>query len=508
MGTLRLFLVMGISALLLGLNGCEKNHVQQDELRVGVSQLPMSLDPRFATDAASHKIQALIYRGLIRLDEHFNAQGDIAQSWTHPDKLTWLFALKRDVYFQDGTPVTAQDVVATLKSVLNKTLASPLRAGFSSIADIKAMDLYHVRIVLNKPDSSLLTRLSLGIVPASMAAKPHQAHGMMGCGAFAVQSWQGNDLYLKRIKPSKASNVNILHFIRVKDAVTRSLKLVRGEIDFTQNDLPPDLLPYLKRQSNLTIQTRPSTTFAYIGLNMQDKILKDVRVRKALALALNRERLKKALFADLPTLAETVLTPTHWASAKLEREAFNPTLAEKLLDEAGFLRKEDGVRFTLNYRTSTDPARLRLTTAIADMWQKIGIHVSIESLEWGGFYARIKRGDFQVFSLSWVGIVDPDIYRWILHSKMWPPKGANRGRYSDADMDIWLEQAAELESMDMRKALYAKVQKKMQKDDVYIPLWYEPVIAVASKRVQGFKASPDGGFLGLLSVNILPDGGN
>ena len=129
-------------------------------------------------------------------------------------------------------------------------------------------------------------------------------------------------------------------------------------------------------------------------------------------------------------------------------------------------------------------------------------------MEWGGFYARIKRGDFQVFSLSWVGIVDPDIYRWILHSKMWPPKGANRGRYSDADMDMWLEQAAESESMDMRRALYAKVQKKMQKDDVYIPLWYEPVIAVASKRVQGFKASPDGGFLGLLSVNILPDGGN
>jgi len=485
---------------------CQQQAVEPGVLRVGLAQLPMSLDPRFATDAASHKIQALVHRGLVRLDDGFRPQPDVAKSWEHPDALTWLFYLQSDVYFYDGASVTAADVKATLQGVLDSNLASPLRAGFSSIDSIEVVELHTLRITLNKPDSSILTRLSLGIVPERLANQPHQARDMMGCGYFQVQSWQGNDLRLQRIQTdaqdNSESNIHSIVFTRVKDAVTRSLKLVRGEIDFAQNDLPADLLPYLEKQPNLQIQTRPSTTFSYIGLNMQDKMLKDVRVRRALALAVDRKRLKKALFSNLPELAETVLAPSHWATTSLALTAFDAIQAELLLDEAGFKRGANGIRFELNYRTSTDPARLRLATAIADMWQQIGVHVTIESLEWGGFYARIKRGDFQVFSLSWVGIVDPDIYRWILHTQMWPPKGANRGRYSNAKVDDWLEAAAQSENMQQRQQLYAQIQHQMQDDQVYIPLWYEPVIAVSSKRVKGFKPAADGGFLGLLKTNI------
>lgn len=156
----------------------------------------------------------------------------------------------------------------------------------------------------------------------------------------------------------------------------------------------------------------------------------------------------------------------------------------------------------LNYRTSTDPVRLRLATAIAAMWERIGVRVQVESLEWGGFYARIKGGDFQLYSLAWVGITDPDIYRWILHSSMWPPKGANRGRYADAEMDKWLDEAAAAKKQDERQAIYARVQQKMQRDMVYIPLWYDPVIAVSGPRLSGFVPRADGSLLGLLDVRL------
>jgi peptide/nickel transport system substrate-binding protein len=307
------------------------------------------------------------------------------------------------------------------------------------------------------------------------------------------------------VQPSSISNIEVLHFIRVKDAVTRCLKLVRGEIDFTQNDLPPHLLPWLKKQKNITMTSQPSTTFSYLGLNMQDDILKHVKVRQALALALDRNLLKQALFGDLPTLGETILTPNHWAAATIPITSFDPIQAEKLLDEAGFRRNSEGIRFHINYRTSTNPTRLRLVTAIADAWQKVGVDVSIESLEWGGFYARIKRGDFQVFSLSWVGITDPDIYRWILHTDMQPPKGANRGRYSNAQVDAWLDQAASSQDLNQRKILYAKVQQRMTKDQVYIPLWYDAVVAVSNKRLQGFTPRNDGSLLPLLHTTLLPN---
>jgi len=493
-----------VLVLLTLLFGCQAKQQEAGLLRVGVAQMPITLDPRFATDAASVRVQEFIHRGLIRLDEHFNVQGDVAERWEQSERLVWRFYLKSGIHFSDGSVLVAGDVVATLNAVLDAKLISPLKASFAAIASVQAEGDLVVIIHLKKPDASLLTRLNLGILPASLAYASHQARHTIGCGPFKLRSWAEGALTIERVTPS-VTGVNAIRFSSVKDPVTRILKLTRGELDFVQNDLPPHLLSYIKAQPQLTMQTRPSTTFAYIGLNMQDKILKDVRVRRALALALDRKKLKKALFADLPQLAETVLTPDHWAASSLPETPFDAPRAEALLDEAGFPRGKDGVRFSINYRTSTDPTRLRLTTAIAAMWQAVGVNVSIESLEWGGFYARIKRGDFQVFSLAWVGIADPDIYRWILHASMWPPKGANRGRYSNRQVDLWLDVAASENSQTERKRWYAKVQRQMHNDMVYIPLWYDPVIAVSGSRLSGFKPKPDGSLLGLMTVTLTGD---
>jgi len=473
-------------------------------LRVGLAQMPVSLDPRYATDASSMRVQQFLHRGLVRLDEHFEIQPDLALRWEHPSPLIWHFWLQPGVKFHDGANLTSADVVATLGAILDATLASPLKGGLEAVARIEALGADQVIVVLNKPDASLLTRLNVGILPKSLAGTSQQARTTIGCGPFRLLGWQSNQLDVERVQSDAARHmVNRIRFIEVKDPVTRMLKIARGELDFTQNDLPPYLLPYLKRQSKVTIQTRPSTTFSYIGLNLQDPFLQDVRVRRALALALDRKLLKRALFADLPDLAETVLTTDHWAAAKdLPAGMFDPEQAKALLDAAGFPASAEGVRFSMIYRTSTDPTRIRLATAIAAMWEKVGVKVSIESLEWGGFYARIKGGDFQVFSLSWVGINDPDIYRWILHSSMWPPAGANRGRYANKQVDDWLDQASASQDQQGRQRLYGLVQHQMQQDMAYIPLWYEPVIAVSGPGIRGFEPQPDGSLLGLSLVQF------
>ncbi|MDQ7005546.1 MAG: ABC transporter substrate-binding protein [Ghiorsea sp.] len=499
MGIIRTCLIIA----LLMLAACTQDKPERNTLRIGLASAPISLDPRFATDAASHRIQDLVHCSLVQLGEDFLPQPSLAISWLHPDPYTWAFELNHDFTFHNGEAVTAKDVAATINGVLNKTLNSPLQAGFSAIENISVDNDYHLTLTLNKPDASLLTRLNLGILPASEASKPHQAQQNMGCGIFKLDSW-GNTLKLSRSTPDRTSIQTII-IMPIKDPVTRVLKLVRNEIDFTQNDLPPHLLPWLQQQPNIHITTQPSTTFSYLGLNMHDPILKHVKVRQALALALDRNLLKQALFADLPTLGETILTPNHWAAATIPLTPFNTNQAEILLDQAGFPRHQNGIRFTLNYRTSTNPTRLRLVTAIAAAWQKVGINVSIESLEWGGFYARIKRGDFQVFSLSWVGITDPDIYRWVLHTDMQPPKGANRGKYSNPQVDTWLDAASISESISQRKVLYAKVQQQMAKDQVYIPLWYDAVVAVSGERLQGFQPRNDGSLLPLLHATLLPN---
>ncbi len=501
-GYLRALPVLILSIGLLAV-GCSQQQPEPGELRIALAQSVMSLDPRFSTDAASHRVQQLVHRGLVRLDEHFESVPDAAEAWTHPDALSWHFHLRAGLKFHDGRTVTAADVAATLNSILNPATASPLRAGFSAIERVEATGKRDVIIHLSRPDASLLTRLSIGILPADVAGKGNQVRAIIGCGACRVVSDNGRDLVLERVGKTSPGFVRSFHFITVKDPVTRCLKLARGEVDFTENDLPPHLLAYLQKQPQLHIATRPSTTFSYIGLNLHDKVLKDVRVRRALALALDRSKLKKALNASLPQLGETVLTPSHWAAKQLPATPFDVRKANALLDAAGLKRGKDGIRFQLNYRTSTDPARLRMASAIAAMWQKIGVDTHVESLEWGGFYARIKRGDFQVFSLAWVGVVDPDIYRWILYSQMWPPKGANRGRYANSEVDQWLDAASESSSREEQKRLYGLIQQRMAKDQVYIPLWYEPVIAVSGPRLTGFNPAPDGSLLGLLDARLV-----
>jgi len=490
--------------VMLFLVSCHDGAAQSDGLlRVGMAQMPISLDPRYATDASSMHIQQFLHRGLVRLDEHFNVQGDVALRWEHPSPLLWHFWLRPGIHFHDGSTLTSADVVTTLRAILNEKLASPLKGGFAAVERVDAQGKDQVELILNKPDASLLTRLNVGILPKSLAMKPQHARATIGCGPYRLLHWQSNELDLERVNPDALPHaVNHIRFVEVKDPVTRMLKIARGELDFIQNDLPPYLLPYLRKQEAIHIQTRPSTTFSYIGLNLHDRFLQDVRVRQALALALDRGQLKRALFADLPDLAETVLAPDHWAAASLPSGRFDPERAIELLDQAGFPADAEGVRFSLTYRTSTDPTRIRLATAIASMWEKIGIRVSIESLEWGGFYARIKSGDFQVFSLSWVGITDPDIYRWILHSSMWPPYGANRGRYANKQVDDWLDRASASQEQLERQRLYGLVQHQMYHDMVYIPLWYEPVIAVSGPRIHGFKPQADGSLFGLSQASF------
>ncbi len=468
------------------------------QITVGLAQMPLSLDPRYATDAASERIQQFVHCSLVRPDEHFLPQGDLASDWEHPQATVWLFHLRRHVYFHDGQEVTAEDVAATLRSIMRPEMASPLQSGLAAIRHIRVEGRDTLRIELSRPDASLLSHLNVGILPAELAAQSQQARHITGCGPYRLQQWRKHALILQPVSASGPA----IRFVRVKDPVTRALKIVRGELDLIQNDLPPYLLPYLQQQPALQIDSRSSTTFAYLGLNLQDAILQDVRVRRALALAIDRELLKQSLFGGLPELAETVLTPAHWASSRLTPTTFDPQQAEALLDAAGFPRRENGMRFSLNYRTSTDPVRLQLATAIAAMWQRIGVAVHIESLEWGGFYARIKQGDFQVYALSWVGIRDPDIYRWILHSSMWPPKGANRGRYANATVDRWLDAATATGDRARRRLLYARIQRQMQQDQVYIPLWYEPVVAVSSRRISGFIPRADGSYLGLMDVRL------
>lgn len=469
--------ILAMAALLL-LNACNRNNDYQ-EIRSAVSLLPQTLDPRYATDAASARVCRLLYRPLVEFDAHFRPVPALA-SWQMLAPNLFRFTLgKQGREFHDGRYLTAEDVAATYQSILDLP-DSPHSAEFANISRIEVRDENTVDFVLRQADGDFPSRLILGILPVGLVEKGHDfSREPVGSGAFRFVSWQ-RSLRLERVSDSQP-----FIFEEIRDPTVRVLKLVRGETDMLQGDLPPELVKYLQQRPELEVQESSGTNFAYVGINMRDAVLQNPLVRQAVAHAINREAIIRHALAGGSRPAETILPPEHWAgNAGLQPYGYDPELARTLLQQAGV-----SLPLKLVYKTSTDAQRVRLATMMQAQMREAGIELEIRSLDWGTFFDDIKRGSFQLYGLMWVGIKTPEIYRLAFHSSSIPPKGANRGYFTDHKAD------ALIDAEDWAGAA-ARIHEQLP----YIPLWYEGQFAATRKRITGYQLQPDGSWDGLVYV--------
>ena len=174
---------------------------------------------------------------------------------------------------------------------------------------------------------------------------------------------------------------------------------------------------------------------------------------------------------------------------------FDLARAEQLLDAAGFPRGAGGVRFHLEFKTSTEESSRLLSEAIADEWRRVGVAVDLRPLEFATFFADLSRGSFQVSAQRWVGANnDPDIFDYVFNSKKIPPNGANRGHYRNPKLDSLLDQARVELDREKRKALLWEIQKIVAEDEPYINLWYPDNVCVHRDRLTDIVIPPAGDY--------------
>jgi peptide/nickel transport system substrate-binding protein len=155
----------------------------------------------------------------------------------------------------------------------------------------------------------------------------------------------------------------------------------------------------------------------------------------------------------------------------------------------------------ISYKTSSDPFRVRIATILQQQLARAGIEVDVQSYDWGTFYGDIKAGRFEVYSLAWVGVKSPDIFRYAFHSQSLPPSGANRGRLDDARVDRMIEQAMTTTDTEQQAAIYAGLQARLLEQLVYVPLWYEDQYFAARDDITGYRLATDGNYDALLSAS-------
>jgi peptide/nickel transport system substrate-binding protein len=229
-----------------------------------------------------------------------------------------------------------------------------------------------------------------------------------------------------------------------------------------------------------------------------DPVLRDKRVRQAIACAIDREALIASIWRGQARTANTLLPPGHWAAAGdevLPQYPHDLTRARALLDAAGLRSDAHGVRLRFTLKTSTDETTRLEAQAIQAELREVGIEVSLRSAEFGTFYSDITRGAFQMYLLRWIGSnQDPDIFHYAYATEMAPPKGANRGRYSNARVDALLAQAAAEADQSKRREMYVEVQRILADELPSIPLWYPDNVAVHSERLTGVTPNAGGSF--------------
>jgi peptide/nickel transport system substrate-binding protein len=472
-----------------------------------IESSPTNLDPRVGVDAQSERIDELLFDSLVRRDDHFNLQPWLADRWEIPDPLTYIFHLHHGVRFHNGQPLTSRDVKWTFDSLLGGKLRSAKSSTYAQVSRIDAPDDYTVIFHLKQPYAPMLWNLSdgaIGIVPYG-SGEEFNRHPI-GSGPFRfVSAQQDKNVIVERNPDCWAApgKLERIEFKVIPDATTRALELRKQSADIAINSLVADTAVTLRRDRDLTIMEQPGTIYAYIALNLRDPILKDVRVRRAIAYAVDVQPIIHYLLRDQARPAYSILPPQHWAyDGDVQRYPHDPERARQLLDAAGYPAR-DGVRFHLTMKTSTEESTRLLAAVLQQQLREVGIALNIRTYESATFFADVTKGAYQVHSLRWIGgNQDPDIFENIFATQSFAPKRANRTFYSNPRVDELIREGRTTLDQQRRKAIYDEIQQILAEDVPYINLWYLDNVLVHTNRVRGIEIGPAGNYDFLRTAEI------
>jgi peptide/nickel transport system substrate-binding protein len=472
-----------------------------------IESSPTNLDPRVGRDAYSERIDELIFDALLTRGDDLSVKPGLAERWEIPDRLTYVFHLHPSVHFHDGRPLTSRDVKWTFDSLLQGKIPSSKGDAYRLVDHIDAPDDQTVVFHLKEPFATLLWNLSegaVGIVPygsgAEITRKP------IGSGPFRFVSAElDKEVVLERNpdywgeKPRLAR----VRFMVVPDENTIALELRKGSADAAINAMNPDVVLTLQRDPRLAVLRAPGTVIAYLTFNLRDPILRDVRVRQAIAYAIDRKPIVEYLLRGFAKPANSVLPTQSWAyDGDVPKYNHDPEKARQLLDVAGY-PETNGVRFHLTIKTSSQESTRLLVAVLQQQLREVGIVLDIRTFEFATFYADVTRGLFQLYSMRWIGgNEDPDIFEYVFDSSKVPPKGANRGFYKSARVDALIDQARREVDPRIRKEHYAEIQQILAEEVPAINLWYLDNVLVCNRRVKNVTLSISGDYNFLKTVEI------
>lgn len=453
-----------------------------------------------------------LFNNLVRFsfEDGSTVVADLAESWeVDADSRVWTFNLRDDVVWHDGTPFTAADVVFTVEAIRSPDIASRWNAAFVTLDTIEALDDHTVQFTFREPFAPLLSTLAynLAIVPAHVLSEMDLSQpsgptafvtNPIGTGPFRFVEQVSGSHFILEANPDYhegAPGIARVEFRVIPDVNAQVAQLLTGELDiaWTVQAIHYDRLA---AASAIVLNEVNVPRFDWIPLNLSNPLFQDMRVRQAMAMALDRNTMVDVVFGGFGEVATGPIPPS---IAWVPRDGainwpYDPERAIALLAEAGWVRGSDGLlrndagetfRFTL-LADRGDPTRDAVYLVAQDAWSSIGMDIQIETTEWNTVLARYREGTYDARVGWWVIKPDPDLYDYF-HTN-----GAlNQILYSNPVVDDLLERGRAVADEADRAVIYAELQQILAEEQPSIILYYPTEVRASNARVQGL---PDIGF--------------
>lgn len=481
-------------------------------LVVGLVAEPTSMDPGQLTDINSMRVLSSVYDTLVRFREgSFTVEPGLATSWTiSADGLQYTFKLRQGVTFHDGTAFNAEAVKFTYDRLLDAkhpyAFTGPFPfAGFyyGAIKQVDIVDASTVRFTLKRPYSPLLNNLTLNtgriVSPAGVKkwGKEFASHPV-GTGPFTFVQWEKNVRIVLRANPAYwggAPKLDRLIFRPLPEEQTRVTELLSGGVDFIV-DVPPDNIDQIRRDPRFDFYQEPGPHVWWVTLNVRKKPFTDVRVRRAVNYAVNKDAIVRNILKSTATVSSGPIPPAiTWAyTDQVAKYPYDPGRALKLLQEAGYGSGFSAVFWIPESGSGMQSPKTMAQAIQADL-AAVGIRVSIQTFEWGAYLGKYGKGmgaEADMAALSFM--LDPGdpapMLSLIMDGGALPPNGFNAGFYKNSEVDRLLEAATRTVSLRQRGDLYRTMQKIVADEAPWIFIDHSLQNAAGLKKVRSFKLHP------------------
>lgn len=464
-------------------------------LKVALNSDIIGIDPHGGSAGVDRNVYTSVYNGLIAPDKDLNMVPDLAESWTTPDPTTYLFKLRANVKFHDGTPCDANAVKQNFDWILDPANASPRQPEIADVDQVSVVDSLTVKIALKSPFAPFLSIISdrAGyIVSPTARAKfgKDYTRNPVGTGPFQFVEWVKDDhVTFKRFDGYFDSSMPYLDQVTyrpIPDLSVALTELKTNNVDFLYSVDPKDVQD-IKSTPNLAYLEGPGVGYQGLWINTAKGPLSNKALRQAVNLAVDREALLAAVYFGVGQIAAGPVPPglTNFYDPSISYVKRDVAAAKQKLSEGG---QPNGFSMVLKAQSGS-PIQDKITQLVQAQLADIGVQAQIQTVEFGALLKAGEQGDFDAMSLGWSGRIDPDGNI----EPIFQSKGAfNYGKYTSPAVDDDIVKERQAADTATRKQIFQQLQQTISDDAAYVFTYFPPTSFAATTAVQGFQITPDG----------------